>query len=470
MSEFSAIRSRIRRDPRWFFVNVLGAEPWDAQIQIAESLRDNPTTSVASCHGIGKTWTSARLVVWFMMAFCPDCICITTAPTDRQVRGILWKELRTAVKGCQFNIGRSPLLQEWKLADDWFAIGFTAPDYDSTKVQGWHARYVLVVVDEAAGVSQEVEDGLAGVLTNPRNCRLLRIGNPTDPLSVFGKEHGTTGVSSLNISAFDTPNFTDFGVKIEHLRNGEWEQMVEDVEYRYPNLVTPEWVAARMRKWGESNPLFVSRVMGQFPKDAANAVIPLSFIEAAQRRTLERGAVCRLSVDVAGEGQDRNVISGAWGPVFRVLEEDNAWRPATLVGHVKQHVRDHNAEEVRIDPIGVGYGPTEDLKDWNYSVRITPINVGENALDSDNYANRRSECWWHLRERFESGDMDIDPMDDELAGELASITWGPDKRERIAVTPKKAMKKAGFNSPDRADTLMMAYAPTEPVAGPNIFV
>ena len=51
-----------------------------------------------------------------------------------------------------------------------------------------------------------------------------------------------------------------------------------------------------------------------------------------------------------------------------------------------------------------------------------------------------------MRERFEQGEIDIDPYDDKLAAQLGSIKWGIDSRGRIKIESKDDMRKRGLPS------------------------
>jgi hypothetical protein len=66
--------------------------------------------------------------------------------------------------------------------------------------------------------------------------------------------------------------------------------------------------------------------------------------------------------------------------------------------------------------------------------------------------------FWTLRELFEAGEIDIDPDDDKLAAQLGSIKWTVDSRGRIKIESKDDMRKRGMPSPDRADTVAMAFS------------
>ena len=77
-----AALDRAQRDPVWWVEEVLGDRLWQRQRDIIESVRDNPETAVKSCHGAGKSFSAARVALWFLMTHRPSIV-ITTAPTDR---------------------------------------------------------------------------------------------------------------------------------------------------------------------------------------------------------------------------------------------------------------------------------------------------------------------------------------------------------------------------------------------------
>jgi hypothetical protein len=57
---------------------------------------------------------------------------------------------------------------------------------------------------------------------------------------------------------------------------------------------------------------------------------------------------------------------------------------------------------------------------------LCPHNGGEAPIDKERFINARADDYWTLRERFEQGEIDIDPDDDKLAAQLGSIKWGID--------------------------------------------
>jgi len=271
-TDASGIITQSQKDPAWFVGNVLGDTPWKKQIEILESVRDNKETTVRSCHSAGKSFIASRAALWFGASF-PQSIVLTTAPTERQVKGIIWKEIRSAHMRAKIPIGGQLLSQELKWAPDWFIWGFTAPTYDPDKFQGFHAPYILIIADEAAGISPEIFEAIDSILSSGHG-RLLMIGNPTDPSSEFARSFKRSYNKKIKISAYDTPNFTHFGITEKEIADGSWKERVGDSDLPCPHLINPEWVEKRYQL-GPDSPFYISRVLAEFPDTSQHTLIPL---------------------------------------------------------------------------------------------------------------------------------------------------------------------------------------------------
>ena len=90
-----AVQSKIFEDPDHFFENILGVTFWEKQKEIVESIKNNRRTSVRSCNSAGKTYSVARIGMWFLFAF-PHSLVVNTAPTNRQVVNQYWRHYRNA--------------------------------------------------------------------------------------------------------------------------------------------------------------------------------------------------------------------------------------------------------------------------------------------------------------------------------------------------------------------------------------
>lgn len=441
-----------REDPASWVEDVLGDQMWSKQVEIFEAVAANRDTSVASCHGAGKSWTAARVALWFCRTRYP-AIVITTAPTDRQVRGILWKEIRLAHQRALSPMGGKLLTQELKWADDWWIWGFTAPDYDPDRFQGFHEEHILVIVDEASGVSKAIYDGISGILSSDQ-ARILRIGNPTDPSGEFAQSFNSKYTTKIRISAFDTPNFTTFGITNADIPNRTWAKKITG-PLPYPQLVTPRWVAERFEKWGEESPLYQARVLGQFPQQGDDTLIPISWIEAARQRELEAGSPVEVGADVARYGGDETTIYIRRGDHVRLFWAGHKTDTMTTTGHIVRAIREAKAERARVDVVGIGSGVVDRLEEMGHEV--FSVNTGEGASDNKRFLNARAEWWWGMRERFERGDIDIED-DEDLIAQLSSLRYKVTSKGQIQIERKEDARKRGISSPDRADGVMHCFA------------
>ena len=119
-----AQRARWAADPAGFVENDLGARLWEAQVEILEAVRDHVRVAVRSCNGSGKTYVAAHIVLWWLMAF-PESMVITTAPTERQVREVLWREIRRAYRGNEELIDGKLTRTALELGDKHYAHGIS---------------------------------------------------------------------------------------------------------------------------------------------------------------------------------------------------------------------------------------------------------------------------------------------------------------------------------------------------------
>lgn len=443
---------RALNDPAWWVRNILGHRPWQKQVEIFESVRDNRETAVKSCHAAGKSFSAASVALWFLYAHRPSIV-ITTAPTDRQVKGILWKEIRTGHQRAKYPLGGTLLSQELKLDNDWWAWGFTAPEYDPDRFQGFHSIHTLVVVDEASGVSEDIFEAIDGVLTSDES-RLLMIGNPTNPSGGFAKAFKTPGIGKISIPAFDTPNFTTFDITEHDIIAGTWEEKITG-PLPNPYLVTPRWVSDRYKRWGPGSSQYLAKVQAQFPQSGDDTLIPLHWIEAAVERNMPAGSPSEVGVDVARFGSDETVIVHRAGSVVRTLEVIPVCDTMDVAGRTIVAIRNTGARVAKIDGVGVGAGVVDRLNEQGYE--IEDMQSGARASDPEQFANTRAEWWWGLRKRFEENDIDIED-DEELLAQLSDMRYKINSRGQVIMESKEDMKKRSRHSPDRADAVMLVFA------------
>ena len=116
-------------------------------------------------------------------------------------------------------------------------------------------------------------------------------------------------------------------------------------------------------------------------------------------------------------------------------------------------------EFIGIDEDGLGGGVVDKLTHDKIDGVIGILNNSSARKDDTGltFVNLRSQLWWNLAERFKSGNIYIPPEFTELAAELSAIRYDI-TRQGIAVETKEQLKKRLHRSPDRADSLMYAFA------------
>lgn len=445
-------------DPVGWARDRLGVFLWSKQREIAEALVTHKKVAVKASHAVGKSHLAGVLATWWIDSHLPgEAFVASTAPTYPQVHAILWEEIRK--QHTRGNLqGRVLQSDEWK-TDTGTLLGYgrKPADTDQHAFQGIHRKYVLAVIDESCGVPEQLFTAVEAITTSD-GCRILAIGNPDDPNTEFGKIcRPGSGWHVITISALGSPNFTA-------------EKIPEAVR---PLLVAPEWVEDKKVRWGETSPRYVSKVLGEFPDISDDTLIPPKWIEAAQNRWREAGpdgpnppGPSTLAVDVARFGTDRTILGVRQGYRFEVVKDIPMSRTTEVTGTVIVEVRDRIIDDVRVDVVGVGGGVADELVEYG----ISPVEMiaGSAPLDSERFKNARAEWWWGLRERFEQGDVAIDPADDQLAAQLGSIKYKTTARGQIQIESKEDMKKRGLPSPDRADTMMLAFAHTPEHLGDTV--
>jgi hypothetical protein len=455
---------RWTRNPVGWAEQQLKTFLWSKQREILNSVVRHPRTTVRSAHDTGKSFTAATATAWWLSVHpIGSAFVVTTAPTAPQVEVILWREIQRARQRGNLP-GRitSGTIPKWKTSTgEIIAYGRKPADLKSEAdasqaFQGVHARYILIILDEACGIPNWLWDAVETLATN-RFARVLAIGNPDVPETPFAKTHSPeSSWNKLKISAFDTPAYTKEQVP---------QSLLDD-------LVSPNWVKQRAEEWGKESPLYISKVDAEFPEVSEETLIHPRWIQQAQLQDFSSAALHesgRFGLDVARFGRNETVC-------YRV-RAGHLRREFAYVGKPTTHTtgqavrllnKSYGLAPMVIDTIGVGSGVFDQLKEQGFSV--VPFVASEapsGPVNKKRFANRRAEQWWSFRKQFERGLIDLPATneDSKLIAQLGAIRYFIRSDGRIIVESKDDMEARGMPSPDRADAAMMACADPLPAAG-----
>ena len=440
--------------PVAFAREVLGVKLWDKQEEVLTALATHRRVAVKAGNGLGKGFCAAVAVLWYLHAHQDSAIVLTTAPTFRQVRYILWRQIRNLYRPASGALGGTMLDTRWELSDGRYALGLSADGAD--QFQGFHSPNMFIVVDEAEGVGEHIYEAIESVMTSAYPLLLL-IGNPTSMDGAFRRAfHEERAIyHTITISALESPNVVAGRIV-------------------FSGVTSSAWVDERKLVWKEDSNVYRARVLGEFPHQGENSLMSLSDIESAAKRVIfdaeswsidgetvlgpnrRTSEEVVIAVDVARYGSDSSVILRRRGDCvedIQVLHQQDTMRLATKVADA---IRQYNPAHVHVDEIGVGSGVVDRLRQLGHTVR--GVNVAERARDPKGHANLRAEGYHGLAERFKAGRITI-PNDRDLISQLACLRYEFDRLDRLKIESKDDIRKRRLPSPDKADALMLAFLP-----------
>lgn len=430
------------QDPVEFAKRVLGFEPWERQAEIMRAVRDNPRVAVRSGHKIGKSAAEAALALWWFHTK-PNALVVATCATEQQVKNIFWHELTLMYRRAQDRLGgtifESPRTG-LKHPDGRriLAFGTNKPE----NIAGYSGAELLFIVDEASGVEDAIFEAIEG--NQAGGAHVAMFGNPTKQFGKFYDAfHSAKGFwDTHHVSSAESPNVAAGKMVVRGLANRKWmDEMREE--------------------YGEKSPVYLVRVLGEFPDQAEDAVIGLHLVEELFKRwrpVEPTDGRLEIGVDVARFGDDFTVIQprrGLFAGQPTLLNGGDVPTVVQTVQTVAAQLRQPGERPlVKVDGCGVGGGVVDYLRMSN-AIDVVDVNSGTGASGHE-YARLRDQLWFNLRDWIAEGGSA--PHDRLLEAELLAITYKFDVRNQLKVESKDDMRKKlkPRRSPDRADALALA--------------
>jgi hypothetical protein len=474
---------RYAKDPVGYCNEVLGIQLWGKQEEMLLALIRPPFKVLGKAsHSVGKSFVAAAAVSWWFDTRNPGVV-LTTAPTARQVRDILWKEIRVqrGAKGLGGFVG--PKMPRLESAPNHFAHGFTAAK--ESGFQGQHDAAVMLVIDEAVGVGHEIWEAAKTMLQGVEYAAFA-IFNPTDTTSqAYLEETGQDcSWTVITMPATEHPNLADelagrpptfpkavrLGWFEERLR--EWCQAIPAADRKATDVEWPPGGGS----WWRPGPVAEARLLGRWPSAGTYGVwsdLLWSLVETA-RLEFDARELPQVGCDVARYGDDWTCIHSRWGPVSLGHESANGWSTSETAGRLKQvcrelaarvnAARERHAEPVQpeqipvmVDDDGVGGGVTDQRGDFKF----IPVSGASRARRPEDYPNKRSELWFHTAGLANEGKLDLSRLAPDarqrLRQQAMAPTWRLDAQGRRVVEPKEDTKDKIGRSPDDMDAMNLSY-------------
>lgn len=479
--------ARWYNDPVRFAWDVLGVQLWRAQRRIckaiARSSRGPVRVAVKSGHKIGKSLVIAVVALWWWVTR-PAARVIMTAPTARQIRSILWREIRKlwglaadrlkVLGGLGGRLHEVPELglQHIESGQQSEVLGFSTKEPE--RMAGISGENILYLIDEASGIGRAIFEAIDG--NRAGGASVLMFSNPTQTSGEFydafnGKKHLYI---CFSFSSEETPN-------------------VKARKKVLPGLATWGWIVEKREEYGPdylADPRYRVRVLGEFPLQAADQVVSLKDIERAHlvwytfaaqilRRELPNDP--KRWRDVIRSPSELAVVRGAWRATTEQLQlgvdparygDDltiiyprrglRLFRPRPLkfcdgqeiadevMACIEEHVVGVERPRVLIDAIGIGASAHDFLK-HKRDIEVFAVNSGEGPTDGneDEFINLRAEIGLNMRSWIRAGGG-FEP-DQRLQDDLLAPKYFLDGVGRVQIESKKDLKKRIGRSPDHGD-------------------
>lgn len=456
---------------RWSLNPGYQSHRWDGTpdpLAVAfEAIADWKDAALESATGTGKSFGAAVLILWFLACF-EDAEVYSFAPTEEQLKLYIWKNItalwpKFSVYFPDATLSALTIRMRGGINEKWSAHGrpvaIRAGEDVSTRAAGMHAEHMLLVYEETPGIDKSVMIAGKNTCTAPHNIRLA-IGNPNHQMDALHQMTTEAGVVAIRVSALDHPNVVTGNASL------------------IPGAVSQVSVSRRLADYGESSPVYQSRVRGISPEQASDALIRLEWLKAAAKRYEARKAESTLPKTITGKGVD--VANSEHGDRACIVDfADNCWvrveafqcPDANVLGAqvVREMQRQGLAQQrVGVDCIGVGAGTVNEAR--RLGVNVQALNAGAEPMrmiekapdgqlvewspDVNMHRNLRSQMYWQAREDLRLGVVD-GPEDKELWEELIAPTYD-DQGKVVVLESKDAIKDRLGRSPDKADAWVMA--------------
>lgn len=432
--------------------------------------------SIVSAHGTGKSCSVAWILLWFLLCFERSQIA-ATAPTANQMNDVLWKECQLWID--KMNDQTIKDMIEWQNThirmkldpNTWFARAKTSSKENTEALAGIHAEHVLLLADEASGISEQVFNTAEGALTSG-NVFVVLISNGTRTTGYFYDSH--------------------------HKNKADWQDFSYNGEES--PIVDKRYVERLRKRHGIQSDEYNIRVLGGFPRTDAMDDSGYYQLTAERYVTIRPtpfdpdsiywfGRVI-LGVDPAGAGKDKAsfVLRDRFKAYcVKELQTSNPREIAEIaLGLIAKHkIAEH---DVVIDAFGSGADVSKEIaiatkgKFDAYSILVgnkpseeekyngTLFKRKEDEVDDpskkledqkDLYLNMRALLHARLSKWCIAGgeiyDHNVENSDfkEQITGIRAKRTL---QGNTIQLMPKKEAQKLRIPSPNKADALSLTFA------------
>jgi hypothetical protein len=435
----AALVRRYRGRPVAFAKDVLRVSLTPQQEAVIRALGTHPLVVVPGAVGVGKDHVATCQAMYW--AYIERALVIFQAPTERQANTILMGEVRRHFHRA-VELPGEVLQRLLRIPGASHAGILSMTSTESSRLTGFHAPDVRVVLSEAQGLEDHAWEAALSVAVGPRD-RILAVNNP---LRAEGRFYTAcldgSGWHRVRLSALDHPN----------VLTGR------DV---VAGAITRRGVEQFKQEYGETSGIYRARILAEFPLEAESALIPRPLLERALSLSLPAtpnpAVIAGVDTARSKSGSAIGIAVGRGGELVH-LATFHCADTVLAARRVLEELAPFEPNVIRIDVGGPGAGIADILRRTpspGWHAVVEDVHFGGAPMDRARFPNRRAELWFGLRERLEREEVAL-PRHRELLEELAAPGFGYDRANRIVVEAKDEVMKRLGRGLDRADAVVMA--------------
>jgi hypothetical protein len=430
-------------------------EPDEWQLDALRAAPINPRLAMKACKGPGKSCGLAWIAWWFLSTR-QDSQIVCLSITKDNLKDNLWKELSFWYEQSEFLkasfICEAERIKSRDRPRTWWVSARAFSQQADKEAQanvlaGFHARHVMVILDEVGDYPLGVLAAADGIFANDVDNHLIVAGNPTNVHGALYHICTTEAAKWHLITITGDP----------------------DDPKRSPRI-SLEWARALCEDPGRDNPWVMVNVLGEFPPEGADQLIGLAFVLKAQKRDTKPRNIAGdpeiWGLDPSRFGDDEAALMRRKGIVaFRARVWRNLDGPdlATRVAEILVE-REENGEPlpdtIFVDVGGQGASAYDHLVKLGWGHLCVAVDFGSRASKPDRYADKRSEMWSEMA-RWVKKLPSCLPSDPVLRSELTAPKFEyriRNKRTVFQLETKDQMRSRGVASPNRGDGLCLTFA------------
>lgn len=483
-SDYINIFKRWQADWNRFAKDVLHANLDSEQKAILSAVQNEKMVSVASGTSRGKDYVAAVAALCFLYLtpkwddkgdLIENTKVAMTAPTDRQVKNIMFPEISRLFNRAKILPGRPVGYDIRTDYEEWFLTGFKASKDNHEAWSGFHAVNTMFIVTEASGLDESIYNAIEGNLQN--NSRMLIVFNPNNSTGYAARSFKQARWKTFRLDSLNAANVTN--KKIVHYGQVDYDWVNDKVQLWCTPINDSDFNTAKGDfNWEGSlyrpNDLFRIKVRGMFPEESEDVLIPLYWIEEAVKRWKVQNenqfgihGKKSIGADIAGMGSDSTVFChriGDYVSKFEAYQSGGRAEHMQVAGKLIAPLKD--GYNVYIDTIGEGAGVYSRLIEQGFSnVFSVKFSEGTDNLKDltgvYEFANMRAYLFWAIRDWLDPLKKSNAMLPDckELIEELTEIRWKFQSNGKIIIEPKDEIKKRLKRSPDWSDSLANTFYP-----------